>query len=248
MERKTDLENVKNVAKWLLNIPVIETPLSPMIVSHPFTKSGIISFPTENGFMSLDITASEEAFQKWTSILEKQIDACRNVNQIFYLVNDSYSLLFVRKASKFLSVEEFSELLGEAWVHSDYANEDDNVTKKELTQMFKTADKKALMTESELETFENLADTFVVYRGVASKNKSKTQAFSWTTNFDKADWFAKRWGNGVVYAGAVSKADVFAYFGRAKEDEVVVDFKKLQNVRVVTEPQPKPESPSSEME
>ena len=41
MSRETDLLRVKLVAHTLLDVQIQETALSPVIVSHPFTNSGI---------------------------------------------------------------------------------------------------------------------------------------------------------------------------------------------------------------
>ena len=240
MEKTTDFESVKNVAKGLLGVPVLKTEYSPMIVSHPFSKSGLVIVPYDDDYYQLNIT-NQIDFKKWKIVMEEQIDGCVNAHHVFYLINDAYALMFVRDVANFLSSEDFGTLLGEAWVKSEYANEDANVSKKEVLELFKRVDKKALMSESELETYSDLDDTLVIYRGVAEGNKQSTKALSWTTSFGKAKWFAERWGKGTVYAADINKEDVFAYFDRKGEDEVVVDFNKLQNVRAVTRPQSKPE-------
>lgn len=246
MERKTDLESVKNIAKGLLGVPVLKTEYSPMIVSHPFSKCGVIVIPYDDDYYQIDIT-QEDGFKKWSKVMAEQIDDSANAHHVFYLLNDAYQLMFVRDVAGFLSSEDFGSLLGEAWVKSEYANEDANVSKKELIELFKRADKKALMSESELQTLAELDDTLVVYRGVADGNIQSTKALSWTTSFGSAKWFAERWGKGSVYAATINKEDVLAYFDRKDEDEVVVDFNKLQNVRVVTRPQSKPETPAQAM-
>ena len=41
MPRETNLLRVKLVAHTLLDVQIQETALSPVIVSHPFTSSGI---------------------------------------------------------------------------------------------------------------------------------------------------------------------------------------------------------------
>ena len=97
------------------------------------------------------------------------------------------------------------------------------------------------MSEDELETFENFEDEVVIYRGVGSGNKNNIKALSWTTSFGKAKWFAERWGKGgKIYSATISKENILAYFDRKNEDEVIVDFDKLQNIKPVTHP----ESPS----
>ena len=248
MENLTDLQNIKRIAKGLLNIPILETDYSPMIVSHPFTKCGIVTLLDGDNFFQTDITKSEDSFSKWKSFLAQRIDESKNVYHIYYLLNDSYRLMFLNEISKSLSLEDFSYLLGDAWVNSESANQDTNVTKQELLKLFKKADKQALMSESELETFNDLNDTIVIYRGVSSKNKNSTKALSWTTSFGKAKWFADRWGKGTVYSAIIDKENILAYFDRKNEDEVIVDFNKLQNIKKVTKPEQPPQKNAITME
>ena len=246
MKKETNIEKIKEISKGLLNIPILETEYSPMIVSHPFTKCGIVIIPYDDDYFQLNIASDKDSFKKWKNIISKQIDDCQNVYHIYYMINDSYRLMFVNEISNFLSSEDFSNLLGEAWVGSEYANEDANVSKKEMIELFKRADKKALMSESELETYNDLDDTLVVYRGVSVDKKNSTDALSWTTSFGKAKWFAERWGKGVVYAATIDKNNILAYFDRRNESEVVVDFNKLQNIRIVKRPQSAPQQNAME--
>ena len=39
--RKTDLEQVKQIAKVMVYLPIKETELSPVVVKHPYTDTGI---------------------------------------------------------------------------------------------------------------------------------------------------------------------------------------------------------------
>lgn len=241
MERKTDLESVKNIAKSLLRVPILETEYSPIIVSHPFTKCGIVTLLDGEEFCQLDITKSSDALKKWQAQMERQIDESHNAHFVYYLLNDSYRLMFLNDIAKFLSVEEFSDLLGDAWVTSEYANLDANVSKQQLLKLFKSADKSKLMSEDELETFSDLDDEIVVYRGVGSRNINNIKALSWTTSFGKAKWFSERYGKGgKIYSATINKENVLAYFDRKNEDEVIVDFTALQNIKPTT----KPEQPS----
>jgi hypothetical protein len=241
MRNETDLESVKNVAKSLLRVPILETEYSPMIVSHPFTKCGIVTLLNGEEFCQLDITKNSDALKKWQAQISKQIDESRNAHFVYYLLNDSYRLMFLNDIAKYLSIEDFSDLLGDAWVTSDYANLDRNVSKQQLLKLFKSADKSKLMSEDELETFYDFDDEIVVYRGVGSINKNNIKALSWTTSFGKAKWFSERWGKGgKIYSATIDKENILAFFDRKNEDEVIVDFNKLQNIKPTT----KPESPT----
>lgn len=59
---------------------------------------------------------------------------------------------------------------------------------------------------------------------------------SWTTDIEKAEWFAKRWDkNSKVYSAKVSKDDVLALFSSRGESELVVDYMKLRNIKLERE-------------
>lgn len=246
MNKTTNLETIKTVAKSLLRVPVLKTEYSPMIVSHPFTKCGIVTVLNGNDFFQLDITQNEESFNKWVAQMSKFIDEADSVYHIYHMLNDSYCLMFFDSISKYLSEQDSATLLGESWVSSESANVDANVSKNKMLSYFKAANKQLLMSESELESFNDFDDQVVVYRGVSSRNKNHTKALSWTTSFGKADWFAKRWDNGIVYSATIDKQHIFAYFDRKDEDEVVVDFNQLKNIKITTKPLPKPEPTSIE--
>ena len=46
----------------------------------------------------------------------------------------------------------------------------------------------------------------------------------------------------------MDKENIFAYFDRKNEDEVIVDFNKLQNIKPVTKPEPPPQKSAISME
>ena len=248
MRTETDLECVKNAAIELLSVPILKTEFSPMIVSHPFTKCGIATILNGDDFAQLDITKSKENFVIWQNQMARFINESHNAYFVFSLLNDSYRLMFLNKVASFLSLKDFSELLWDAWVTSEYAHLDANVSKTQLLNLFKTADKKALMSESELETYNEFEDSVVVYRGVGSRNKNNIKALSWTTSFGKAKWFAERWEKGTIYSAVIDKENILAYFDRKNEFEAIVDFNKLQNIKPVTKPEPKPEPTSNTFE
>jgi len=249
MLKETDLESVKAIAKSLLRLPILETEYTPIIVSHPFTKCGIVTILDGEEFCQLDITKNSESLKKWQAQMSKQIDESHNAHFVYYLLNDSYRLMFLNDISKYLSIEDFSDLLGDAWVTSDYANLDRNVSKQQLLKLFKSADKSKLMSEDELETFNDFDDEIVVYRGVSSGNINNIKALSWTTSFGKAKWFSERWGKGgKIYSATIDKENILAFFDRKNEDEVIVDFTALQNIKPTTKPESPPQKNTKSME
>ena len=93
MPRETDLLRVKLVAHTLLDVQIQETALSPVIVSHPFTNSGISALRNEDGSLSMvDLINNSDDCTRWRRKVGEQIDSAENVHQIFALLNPPYYL------------------------------------------------------------------------------------------------------------------------------------------------------------
>lgn len=226
------MKEVKCVAKWLLFTDVHTTEYSPMIVHHPFASSGFMMLPGTNEI--LDITASMESREKWRDYLGKKIDEAKTAYEIFLMLNKTYALTFIKYAKDGLSAAEFSEILADAWIKAEAPNMDVNVSKTELVGLFNQADKQSLMTEDEQKRFADLTETVTVYRGVTSYNAKNVRALSWTLDRSKAEWFAHRFGeDGKVYQAQIKKADILAIFTSRNESEVVLNPRKLQQLKAV---------------
>jgi len=96
-----------------------------------------------------------------------------------------------------------------------------------------TLDRESFMQEKNLKLFKKLPKIVTVYRGTRCTN---WQGFSWTTDIEKAKWFAKRYKDaGHVTEGRVLKENVLGYFAGRGESEVVchpmdIDFVKQEAV------------------
>lgn len=233
---QTDLDGLKRVAKMLLHTDVGLTDYSPVIVQHPFTSCGIVAGEILGAEGLVDITESSENLEKWQSFMEKQIDKVKNSMALFMMINKPYAMLFVKFASPFLSRKDFSILLADTWVRSEAPNRDPNITKRQLVEMFRSADRNDLMTEEEISALDRFDDPITIFRGVTPYNENDLLALSWTLNKDKAKWFAERFGEkGKVYEAEICKQYILAFFSGRGEDEVVVDPKHLQNITLSAE-------------
>lgn len=83
------------------------------------------------------------------------------------------------------------------------------------------------MYDDEYETYTDLPESFIAYRGVAPGRNPN--GMSWTREYDKAEWFSNRFGEGYVLEGTVNKKDVLAFFSRRGEEEIVIEAKNVQN-------------------
>ena len=231
MKEKTDLDGVKFVAKQLVMIDIHLTEYSPIVVQHPFTSSGIAATPSKDGLRLLDITKSEEDLRTWQGYMKGLIDNAKSAYEIYMMVNKPYGLTFLSLSEHHMSQEDFSQILGDAWIRSENPNLDKNFAKRNLVAMFKKADKSVLMDSEEREQLEELDDVVTVYRGVTSYNAKNIKALSWTTDYQTADWFAHRFDEGgTVYEAQISKEHILAFFNGRNESEVIVDPKYLMDI------------------
>jgi hypothetical protein len=98
--------------------------------------------------------------------------------------------------------------------------------------------REALMNEDERLRLVSLPDSLTVYRGFVGRRFKN--GLSWTLDKAKADWFARQFyphsipGAPQVVSGTCAKADVIAYFGSRKEDEIVIRPERVKSKRVET--------------
>lgn len=214
---KTNIEAIKDFVETLLYVDISETEFSPVIVSHPIFESGI--WYSKDKFLNL--LESEDALNEARAIIKKRIANCKTAEQAMYVLRSPYYMTFMLYCKDCMSSEDFSRLLGTAWTSQENPNQDINVSVDEARELFLAADKKYLMDEEELEKYEALPETLLVFRGVAEGRNP--DGMSWTNSKSKAEWFASRFGgNGYLLKKKIRKSDILAVFTRRDEDEIVV--------------------------
>ena len=120
MRYKTDLDAVKQAAVSLLYTPINETEFSPMVVQHPFTSSAFVAIKIKGEMEMLNILENSENRNKWQEFMKNQILNAEDIYEIFILVNKPYALTFLKFASNHLSFDDFSKMLGDAWLYVLY--------------------------------------------------------------------------------------------------------------------------------
>ena len=176
MKEETDLIKIKGYANLLLISGIAKTPYSPAIVQHPFTNSGIIYLKNGSGQPKLfDLTKDQKALADWRKQLAVQINRAKSVMDIYTMLNKAYCLTFLKEVRQFLSSEDFSELLSDAWIRSEYPNDDPNMSQQQLLSLFRDAEPTALMNTDEYAVWAALPDPVSVYRGVTSYNAKHIQ-------------------------------------------------------------------------
>jgi len=68
---------------------------------------------------------------------------------------------------------------------------------------------------------------YTIYRGIAGRGSARRiRGRSWTADFEKAKWFAKRFGhleNPAVFQATVDKPCIYAYTNEREEQEFIID-------------------------
>lgn len=224
----TDLNSIKDVAITLLYTDIHETEFSPVIVSHPFTNSGIVPVPSDDGGYTLvNIVESGEHLDTWQNWMAKRINESDSVTDIYIMVNKPYIFAFIKLCLPYLSKEDLSELWQDAWIRVEFSNDDANLSTSEARDIFIKV-KDLIMTDDESDEFRKLPDVVTVYRGVTGFNDSRdkvSSALSWTLSRETAEFFAKRWKDvrGFVYECTTPKSHILALLNGRNEHEVILD-------------------------
>ncbi len=239
MRNETDLAKVKRTAHLFLDLDIQLTDYSPLVVSHPFTNSGIVGFRDDDGNISFgNLIENPADLTRWRQQVGEQIDLSETAYEIFLLINKSYYLAFLKYAAPALSEKDLGQMLSSAWILNEMPNQDPNISKGELVNLFHSVSPEYLMDEEEQQQYQELEDPVTIYRGVTSYNAKNIRALSWTLDRKTAEWFAHRFGEeGTVYEAQIQKSHILAFFGGRNEAEVIVDPKHLEQIMEAPEPE-----------
>ena len=218
MLKKTDLEQVKHMAKTLLYTDINIDDQLPIFCHHPFFQTTAFFDPKSKEM--LDLTDNKQ-LNKAKDIMSDVIFNTNDYLHFTMLIQKPYLPVFFKYTEEFLDAKDYAKFLQHLWVSTEFPNYDANVSLAEFKKYFRKADKKLLMG-NDFKAYEELPDKVTVYRGTYLK--ATTKALSWTTDKSKAEWFARRFGEGgKVYEATINKKDIFAYFPSAGESEVVLN-------------------------
>lgn len=229
MRKSTDLDAVKGVARSFLYLPIKQNEKVPFILNHPFFSHWVVAVKQDGKETLLDLSKEDE-LKIAQNAIASIIDEVKAYREFLILLNKPYLPAFFKFSEKHLGLADFSSFLGALWTYVEFPNSDATVSKLEFIRFFHKADKAKVMEPEEYEAYSKLPNEVVVYRGVAENGTYK--ALSWTMDKEKAKWFSKRFSvNGILYSATVNKEDIFAFFSCRSEDEIVLDYRKLIDVK-----------------
>lgn len=163
----------------------------------------------------------------------KQENDFHRIRKMFYIfLHKPYQIELIDLAKESFTKKDYTEFISDSWTDVEFPHQ---AGVRRLVRMFKDADAELLRTqcENDKKGYDALPETIIIYRGLQGK-KAKCRGLSWTTNLEKAKWFANRFKfNGKVYQAEISKKDVFFYTDERGEAEVVVNPAKLKKIQVI---------------
>lgn len=234
---ETKLDQLKYLAYVFLELDIIPTKFSPVVVKHPFTDNGVVGIPGKNGeLLMVNLLDDPGALQRWKELCSQRIREADTPFKIALMITKPYQFAFLKYAAPVLSEQDLAHFLTHAWICTEEPNMDPNLSKRQLLSMFRSIDPQKLMDADEYAVFCELDEVVTVYRGVTSYNEENIRALSWTLDRKTAEWFAGRFGeSGTVYEAQISKAHIHAVFLNRGESEVIVDPKHLTDLAPVQE-------------
>ena len=234
---ETNLAALKSLANALLQLDIQLTKMSPLVVKHPFTDSGLVGIHDEDGSLSAgNLLDDPSVLHSWRENVRQQINEAETAAGLLPLVTKPYQLGYLKLAAPYLCEQDAALFLSYAWINTESPNDDPNLSKRSLLAMFRSIAPQKLMDEEERGLFQSLDDVVTVYRGVTSYNAQNVKALPWTLNREVAEWFAHRFGqNGTVYEAQVKKENIYAVFLGRNEEEVIVDPEWLMGLSQLPE-------------
>ena len=125
MNQSTDLAGLKRFAKVLLQLDIQKTPMSPLVVKHPFTDSGIVGIQAPDGHLGIaNLVENSKDLKTWREQTAGYIDQAETPYHVFMLITKPYMLGFLKYAKPYLSNEDFTRMLSDAWIRSESPNDD----------------------------------------------------------------------------------------------------------------------------
>jgi hypothetical protein len=165
--------------------------------------------------------ANPEIMSSWREPL-----AQRDWEGYIWRVPRPYRLHAFLEVEQSLTDPEYWRLLGEIWTDAEMPNVNRVVWLALFTS--KRTNRDHVMDAGDHAAVDRLTDPVQVYRGAHLKY---ARGMSWTTDPDRAAWFATRFGyarGGKVFTTTAAKRKILGYFADRNEDEVLIDPRRIR--------------------
>jgi len=234
MIKQTDLEKVKEVAKMFLYFKIEQSSKYEELVFHPFISSSteMIWDSKTNTRIAVDVLTDLEALEVYREMMKQRIDEATRLWDIHIMINKCYKMFFLKEIASHLSTTDIGVYLRDNFSMVENVSDDVDISKFQIMMLFKKSDLNTRMHEEDRVIFDALPNDVTIYRGVRGFNPDHAQSLSWTLDIEQARKFANRYSTGgCVYAAIIQKGNILAYYGGRSEAEVIVDYKKLRDIK-----------------
>ena len=204
MLTETDMQEVKRVYIELLGSDIEETEFSPDHVNHPIFESAVLPVRMPDGNPGqVNILENGAARDMIAGQYLEQFHYMKNPQSVMaFMIRRSWWMLFLEKVQKSLSMYDFGDCLGMAWIMME--NPFSHTTEEKVYAMLHAATAEALMTEEELSVYNSLPEELTLYSA------------------DGFHWKKEPEGEGAAER-TVSKENIIAYFNRNDSEEYLLE-------------------------
>lgn len=217
-------------ADLMQKVEEIHEDLKPYVFQH--TKFSGLNHPLVQEIPLFDITRcamiNARYAQKREAVAKALADG--NWSQLVMLHERPYRFEALQGILDKVSQDELPGLISWVWTDSENIWQHQKAWK----EMWVSLDNPhAAMDELETLAYGSMPAEITIFRGITARSRNR-DGLSWTTNLEKARWFANRFAppNPTIICGEVDKAKIFAYFARRNESEIVVDPRHIRNKRI----------------
>lgn len=232
--KETNLSEIKFAAKAFLKLGFTVNEQFPLIVKHPFYEYTTFPAYKEDGSFELVEITTEEGLAVARNHYERLIDEVTSYCDFIALVRKPYLPIFFKYTESEASPDDQARFLSEMWTVVEFINRNLSISPEAFISIFKKCNKAVLMEKEDFKVYNSFPEEVTVYRGIHG-SKGSIRALSWTTDKSIAEFFASRFDHsgGIIYSAKIKKQDILAYFDTRSEKEVIVNFKKLYDIKQI---------------
>lgn len=158
----------------------------------------------------------------------------KSIGDLSLMIPRHQMMYFFKQAIPYLSIEDRGEYLHNCWTMMDGTSFNRYFSRTKLVQIFREAGPENVMGKDDLDFYKRLPTKMEIYRGLNKNNLYSLKGLSWTLDPKTAKWFTGRpRKGGKVFRATIQKKFVLAYYNNRDEQEVVVDFRRLQDIELV---------------
>lgn len=107
---ESNMTALKTLSHTLLHLDIQPTKMSPLVVKHPFTDSGLAGIYAEDGSLSVgNLLDSPDALRTWRENFSRRINEAETAMNLFCMITKPYQFGYLRLAAAHLSEQDIGQ-------------------------------------------------------------------------------------------------------------------------------------------